>query len=410
MLNMHGVLNGNFSGLPERENGTNMDTSKGKSGFPEHDYNMRVSPLHPGVAWPNPQPVVSHCVRASFNPFLSINANLNTFGSDPRLPEMSSAANLAAQAMAAAASGLPMPTVEIPAAGFFKDQRLLPEYSNSSATTNRIDQKEAINGQRFLADNSNSGGEYDSEQQQRGQERRPHIKKPLNAFMLFMREHRSKVVNENDIKESAAINQLLGRKWHSLPKEEQSKYYEMAKEERMKHMELHPGWSARENYGLRKRRRTRREPPRNASSSNPEFARKCRARYGSDRVELWCKTCKRKKKCSRFTSEESSYRVAIDNNATEVTSCNDGPYDVVEENEEDIDVECDLFNAASPRLLEIHSDDDNSSKNPEPNQYSSNDDAQSTEQNVNPFQAEKIAKEGIFKSNQDGSPSRDTKS
>jgi len=43
--------------------------------------------------------------------------------------------------------------------------------------------------------------------------RKPHhIKKPLNAFMLFMKEMRSKVVDECTLKESAAINQILGRK------------------------------------------------------------------------------------------------------------------------------------------------------------------------------------------------------
>lgn len=39
-----------------------------------------------------------------------------------------------------------------------------------------------------------------------------HIKKPLNAFMLFMKEQRSQVVQECTLRESAAINQILGRK------------------------------------------------------------------------------------------------------------------------------------------------------------------------------------------------------
>ena len=42
-----------------------------------------------------------------------------------------------------------------------------------------------------------------------------HIKKPLNAFMLFMKEMRAKVVDECTLKESAAINQVLGRKVQS---------------------------------------------------------------------------------------------------------------------------------------------------------------------------------------------------
>ena len=39
-----------------------------------------------------------------------------------------------------------------------------------------------------------------------------HIKKPLNAFMLYMREMRPIVQAECALKESAAINQILGRR------------------------------------------------------------------------------------------------------------------------------------------------------------------------------------------------------
>ena len=42
--------------------------------------------------------------------------------------------------------------------------------------------------------------------------KQPHIKKPLNAFMLYMKEMRAKVVAECTLKESAAINQILGRR------------------------------------------------------------------------------------------------------------------------------------------------------------------------------------------------------
>ena len=42
--------------------------------------------------------------------------------------------------------------------------------------------------------------------------KKPHIKKPLNAFMLYMKEMRPQVVAECTLKESAAINQILGRK------------------------------------------------------------------------------------------------------------------------------------------------------------------------------------------------------
>ncbi|XP_075165465.1 protein pangolin, isoforms A/H/I/S-like [Haematobia irritans] len=89
--------------------------------------------------------------------------------------------------------------------------------------------------------------------------KKPHIKKPLNAFMLYMKEMRAKVVAECTLKESAAINQILGRRWHELSREEQAKYYEKARQERQLHMELYPGWSARDNYGYVSKKRKRKK-------------------------------------------------------------------------------------------------------------------------------------------------------
>lgn len=45
--------------------------------------------------------------------------------------------------------------------------------------------------------------------------KKPTIKKPLNAFMLYMKEMRAKVIAECTLKESAAINQILGRRVRS---------------------------------------------------------------------------------------------------------------------------------------------------------------------------------------------------
>jgi hypothetical protein len=49
--------------------------------------------------------------------------------------------------------------------------------------------------------------------------------------------------------------------WHALGREEQSKYYELARKERQVHMQLHPGWTARDNYAQGKKRKRRREKP-----------------------------------------------------------------------------------------------------------------------------------------------------
>uniref|UniRef100_A0A3Q2G3L5 HMG box domain-containing protein n=1 Tax=Cyprinodon variegatus TaxID=28743 RepID=A0A3Q2G3L5_CYPVA len=92
---------------------------------------------------------------------------------------------------------------------------------------------------------SSSSSDPDKEE-----ERKPHIKKPLNAFMLYMREERPKVVAQCNVKESATINQILGQRWHSLSKDQQATYYDLARKERLLHSKLYPNWSARDNYPL----------------------------------------------------------------------------------------------------------------------------------------------------------------
>ncbi|XP_054610634.1 transcription factor 7 isoform X13 [Dunckerocampus dactyliophorus] len=102
--------------------------------------------------------------------------------------------------------------------------------------------------------------------------KKPVIKKPLNAFMLYMKEMRAKVIAECTLKESAAINQILGRRWHALTREEQAKYYELARKERQLHMQLYPTWSARDNYGKKKRRKRDKQQDANSGGRRSAFA------------------------------------------------------------------------------------------------------------------------------------------
>lgn len=67
------------------------------------------------------------------------------------------------------------------------------------------------------------------------------------------------MVAECTLKESAAINQILGKRWHKLSQAEQSKYYEMARKERQLHMQMYPGWTARDNYALNTKKKKRKK-------------------------------------------------------------------------------------------------------------------------------------------------------
>jgi len=127
------------------------------------------------------------------------------------------------------------------------------------------------------------------------EKKEPHVKKPLNAFMIYMKEQRPVVQAECTLKESAAINQILGRRWHALSKEEQGSYYERAREEKARHAKQFPNWSPRESY-----RQGPKKKKRKIDKEDPTYTmKKCRARYGLEQQQLWCKPCRRKKKCVR---------------------------------------------------------------------------------------------------------------
>ncbi|KAK2820395.1 hypothetical protein Q5P01_023354 [Channa striata] len=100
-------------------------------------------------------------------------------------------------------------------------------------------------------------------------EDQPYIKKPLNAFMLFLKEQRQNVVAEIKIRDNATVNCILGQRWALLSQDEKAKYYEQAEKEKLLHAMQNPGWSSSDNYG-KKRKRQRRKTPTAAESPETE--------------------------------------------------------------------------------------------------------------------------------------------
>ncbi|ULT97522.1 hypothetical protein L3Y34_005382 [Caenorhabditis briggsae] len=123
------------------------------------------------------------------------------------------------------------------------------------------------------------------------------IKKPLNAFMYFAKEHRPKLWAELGTS-SAEIIKILGKKWQELSVEEREKYVDIAQKEREEHKVKYPGWKATRNY---------RSEPRKRMIEKRKPVKKCRARFGMENEHLWCIKCLQKKRCS--------YQESIDNNA-----------------------------------------------------------------------------------------------
>ncbi|XP_030603385.1 transcription factor 7-like 1 [Archocentrus centrarchus] len=89
-------------------------------------------------------------------------------------------------------------------------------------------------------------------EQEEGEDRL-YVKKPPNAFMVYLEEQRPKVKAELTNSGSAAVNAVVAQRWKSLSRDQQEKYYKRAEEERILHAQKHPGWSSRDNYGKKKR-------------------------------------------------------------------------------------------------------------------------------------------------------------
>ncbi|XP_042900997.1 protein pangolin, isoforms A/H/I/S isoform X2 [Parasteatoda tepidariorum] len=244
--------------------------------------------LSPGFCAP-PFPPVNHHMSNKFSP------NLSSSSSSPPviLPSLTH-------------PPLVTPKVEMPDSQNSGQLSNLIHHSHHSHSVSSLPQQRNQNSNNTLSSSGRSISE-----RTHNEKKKSHIKKPLNAFMLFMKEQRAQVVAECTLKESAAINQLLGKKWHSLSRDEQSKYYELAKKERQVHMQMYPGWTARDNYAINaKKKKRKKDKSQETDANNPK---KCRARFGLDRQSSWCKPCRRKKKCIRYISGSDNTGESEDN-------------------------------------------------------------------------------------------------
>ncbi|XP_037609362.1 transcription factor 7-like 1, partial [Sebastes umbrosus] len=101
-----------------------------------------------------------------------------------------------------------------------------------------------------------------------GHDGRSYVKKPPNAFMLYMKEQRPIYAAVMKLTGTAGVNKILGDKWKSLSNEEQAKYFQVADRERRLHALQHPDWSSSNNYGQkRKRERSKASKMTEASAS-----------------------------------------------------------------------------------------------------------------------------------------------
>lgn len=79
-----------------------------------------------------------------------------------------------------------------------------------------------------------------------------HIRRPMNAFMIFSKRHRPIVQEKFPNKDNRAVSKILGEWWYALGPEEKQEYHELASEVKEAHFKAHPKWKWCSKDGKRK--------------------------------------------------------------------------------------------------------------------------------------------------------------
>ncbi|XP_028297813.1 lymphoid enhancer-binding factor 1-like [Gouania willdenowi] len=83
---------------------------------------------------------------------------------------------------------------------------------------------------------------------------KPYVKKPLNAFMHFLKKNRASAEAELGTRTSAVVNKHLGQRWKLLSPEQREVYVEEARVDSLLHLFANPNWSNKINYRHKKKR------------------------------------------------------------------------------------------------------------------------------------------------------------
>ncbi|XP_052258795.1 protein capicua homolog isoform X2 [Dreissena polymorpha] len=69
-----------------------------------------------------------------------------------------------------------------------------------------------------------------------------HIRRPMNAFMIFSKRHRPLVHQRHPNQDNRTVSKILGEWWYALGQEEKQEYHNLARQVKEEHFKAHPEW------------------------------------------------------------------------------------------------------------------------------------------------------------------------
>ncbi|XP_017295025.1 protein capicua homolog isoform X2 [Kryptolebias marmoratus] len=69
-----------------------------------------------------------------------------------------------------------------------------------------------------------------------------HIRRPMNAFMIFSKRHRALVHQRHPNQDNRTVSKILGEWWYALGQNEKQQYHDLAFQVKEAHFKAHPDW------------------------------------------------------------------------------------------------------------------------------------------------------------------------